>query len=757
MKVVDAAALVLLLSTLAVVGQDASYSDALDITSENNVEAKDDGRDSRVRRWRTACPRHCVCVADNVFCDGVNLRSFPRQIQRDVKSIYMRDNHIRRLQTRRLRGLIDLRHLLLKGNRIIEIEADALSDLKRLVSLSLTDNNLQSLPPGVFDSLTGLKVISIRNNKLRQVEDQFSTLPALQLINLANNRIKTLSENAFKGTVNLRVLDLHKNKLNYIAPSAFANTPKLKYLVLRDNPLRQVTLDFHPAVRLQLLDASHCLLGSVLQGLPSVVDDLRLNNNNIRQVLEDDFKNVRKVRLLVLNNNKISHIHQKALTRLDELYDLYVGKNALNEMPRVPSSIHGLYANYNNISRLYEGMFPFTTRLEFVFLRHNQIAEIEDTAFHGLRYMRSLDLSRNKIMALKRFTFYDLNRLELLDLTKNPLEELEDGCFQGLRGLSILQMSSVATKTPNIPATFSDLHQVLFLDLSNSSTLVENLARNSFDMPPFASVQDLNLMDDHLHMLPPDFPNHFPQLRVIKLLGNPWHCNKTILWLVDWIRNSSVEFFASNYMTCATPPELKGRALQSLQPAEVPYESPYDDIPFDDLIFEIIDSHTREHNPHLTRRLQQHDQHSSNDIPVSALTLTNNAGDVIHQQRLPHNSKLDPYGHIVRGGKAPPPPLELRKKPTDEKLQNSVIKDTPRNDVTGGNVATTNNNHNNNALTHDAQQETVMTTEQKRIDADRMRELREGSTFDEVSRKASAVSMFDDSSGFVDSDEFIIV
>ena len=647
----------------------------------------------RARRWRTACPRHCVCVAGSTMCDGVALTSVPRLIQRDTHTIYMRDNLIRRLQYRRLRSLGNLRHLLLKGNRINVIENTAFTDLSRLISLSLTDNNLHRLLPGVFRPLASLKVVSIRNNKLREIDSQFASLGKLQLINLANNRIRSVAPGAFAGARHLRVVDLHRNKLTTLDPQLFSNTPHLKYLVLRDNPLRSVAFRFPPTVQLQLLDVSHCQLSAVVSGLPSTVDDLRLNNNRIREVNEHDFKDVSKIRLLVLNNNRIGFIHQKALSRLDDLYDLYVGKNQLYEVPRVPNNIHAVYANYNNISKLREGTFTFSTRLEFIFLRYNQIEEVEDTAFQGMRYLRSLDLSRNQIMKLKKHTFHDLSRLELLDLTRNPLEELEDGCFSGLRTLSILQMSSVATKSSVIASTFEDLRQVLFLDLSNSSTLVEHLARSKFDLPPFAQVQDLNLMDDHLHMLPPDFPSHFPHLRVIKLLGNPWHCNKTILWLVEWIRNGSIEFFASNYMTCASPPQLRGRALQSLEEREVPDEpddSGEERISFGDLVFDIIESQSKpsQRNKNHNAQPQFMAQH-----PAPAKTAAASGSGA----------------ELVESGA-------------------SRLSD-----------------------------ESVASGEKQELDSERMRELRQGSTFHEVSRSRSALNLFDDSSGYVTGDEFVIV
>ncbi len=55
-----------------------------------------------------------------------------------------------------------------------------------------------------------------------------------------------------------------------------------------------------------------------------------------------------------------------------------------------------------------------------------------------------------------------------------------------------------------------------------------------------------------------------------KLIGNPWHCDKSIYWLTLWMKANQVKFFSPDHMTCASPPKLKGKRIVDLDPTILP-------------------------------------------------------------------------------------------------------------------------------------------------------------------------------------------
>ncbi len=59
-------------------------------------------------------------------------------------------------------------------------------------------------------------------------------------------------------------------------------------------------------------------------------------------------------------------------------------------------------------------------------------------------------------------------------------------------------------------------------------------------------------------------------LQMAKLIGNPWHCDRSIYWLTLWMQANQVQFFSPDHMTCASPPKLKGKRIVDLDPTILP-------------------------------------------------------------------------------------------------------------------------------------------------------------------------------------------
>ena len=517
------------------------------------------------------CPDFCSCHLLKMYCDGQGLTHIPRHLPPEAEVLMLKDNNLKRVWQKHLVGLGAMKHLNLKNNKIQYVEPSAFIDLPKLNSLNLMENRLRALPPSTFRSQKVLQFLSLKNNRLRNIEGLFRKLPRLHLLNVGGNKVRKITENTFKHNPRLRVLDLHNNKIHYVNKYAFKALPLLKFLILRDNPLTQVDMDFKLNFHLELLDFTNCKLTRMVRGLPHSIRDLRLAENAITKLEDDDFKTTRKIRLLVLNQNRIESVSNGTFRRLWQLYDLYLSKNRIYNMPeKLPVTLHGLYVNHNHIKHIQTGVFVNNPNLEFLFLKANDINTVDANGFKGLQKLKSLDLSENGLGDLQPLAFSNMTKLQVLDLSANPLDRMEHNCFDGLRNLHILQMSSVASKHGTPPVIFKDMKRLLFLDLQNSSTLVRHLAENPYVLRFIRSVEDLNLIDDGLYGLPPSFPRHFPKLKTVKMVGNPWHCDITIYWLTLWMRRSKVNFFSPDEMLCASPPQLKGRKIKELREDELP-------------------------------------------------------------------------------------------------------------------------------------------------------------------------------------------
>ncbi len=521
------------------------------------------------------CPLPCFCQMKRAYCDSSELKQLPRGLPSDTQYLNAKDNRIRKIKEARIGHMIDLQQVNMRGNLIRTIEPFAFRNMAEMRSLTLRDNKLRLLEPDTFKGLYSLEQLSLRNNRMRSIEHIFNGLTRLNLLSLGDNKIRMITDETFRTNVRLRVLDMHNNSISFIHRYSFMALPFLKYLILRDNPVKHVDLDFKLSYHLELIDFTNCKLKEVVQGLPLSIRDLRMSENRITELKDTDFKRTKKIRFLLLSENKIKKIQNNTFAKLWMLYDLHLSNNSIHAIPeKLPPSLHGFFAMNNSIHHVPDTVFQSNKNMEFLYLNHNKIKSVGQQGFNKLSNLRSLDLSSNEIHHLRPRTFGQSNTLELLDLSNNPIQEAEHNCFEGLENLHILQLSSVKGSSRIKPSIFKDTLNLLFLDLSNSSQLARHLAENSLILNYIGTVQDLNLMEDNLHGLPADFPNHFPQLKSIKLIGNPWHCDRSIFWLTVWLQNQSVEFFHQDKMICESPPEMKGRLIGSLQYSELPTVSP---------------------------------------------------------------------------------------------------------------------------------------------------------------------------------------
>jgi len=521
------------------------------------------------------CPFPCVCHNDQVFCDGADMFELPISLSDNTTVLNAKNNHIKQILRPQLKRLPNLHTLSLRNNDISWIEPKAFQPLKKLKSLTVRDNQLEELDLHVFRSLMALEQLSLRNNLLTTVEFIFKGLKNLRLLSLGDNKITNLTHRTFRTNVRLYVIDMHNNSLTSIHRNSFRTLPFLRYLILRDNPLKSLALDFKFNYHLELMDLTNCQLNAMAKGLPMSIRDLRISENNITSIHEKDFKTTRKIRMLLLSQNNITKLHKNTFNRLHILYELYLNNNSLTQLPQhIPSTVRGLYMTNNSVTEVNDHDLENQDKLEVLHLSNNNIVNISKNAFFNQNRLKDLDISNNNIERLEPKVFENARKLELLDISHNPIDSADHHCFDGLQNLHILQMGSLGESKHVRPSIFESTRNLLFLDLSNSSQLARNFAESPFLLDYIASVEDLNLMHDGIYTLPADFPNHFPFLKTIRLVENPWHCDQSIFWLTRWMQNSSISFSHEDHMLCDSPPELRGRMISSLTLKEIPTEAP---------------------------------------------------------------------------------------------------------------------------------------------------------------------------------------
>ncbi|XP_010205889.2 extracellular matrix protein 2 [Colius striatus] len=277
---------------------------------------------------------------NNITSPGIGPLAF--KILKKLKRLYLDGNMLVRIPSELPSALEEIK---INDNHLHAIDEDGLQDLKNLVTLELEGNKLSeaNVSPLAFYPLKSLSYLRLGRNKFRIIPQG---LPAtLEELYLENNQIEEVSEICFNHTRNINVIVLKHNKLeeHRIAPLAWINQENLESIDLSYNKLYHVP-SYLPKSLLHLI-----LIGNQIERIPGYVfghmkpgleylylsfnkltDDgidpvsffgayhslreLFLDHNELKSV-PFGIDEMRKLRFLRLNNNKIRSVHPERICR----------------------------------------------------------------------------------------------------------------------------------------------------------------------------------------------------------------------------------------------------------------------------------------------------------------------------------------------------------------------------------------------------------------------------------------------------------
>lgn len=228
------------------------------------------------------------------------------------------------------RNCSSMQDLNLSGNNLDSIPV-ALKDMRILRTLDLGENQIRSLNKPGFRGMSSLYGLRMIGNEITNItQEDLMELPALQILNLARNRIEFVEDGAFAANPALQAIRLDSNLLLDMS-GIFASAPGLLYLNMSDNMIAQFDYSYLPE-KLQWMDLHKNLIA-----------DLGVAPRNIRlQTLDMSFNRLTRIHsrsipdsieLLFVNNNLISSVEPQTffaktnLTRVDLYANLIVKMN----------------------------------------------------------------------------------------------------------------------------------------------------------------------------------------------------------------------------------------------------------------------------------------------------------------------------------------------------------------------------------------------------------------------------------------------
>ena len=172
------------------------------------------------------------------------------------------------------------------------------------------------------------------------------------------------------------------------------------------------------------------LAGDIVpMGIPIDTVVLRLENNQIKKITKNSFRQLTDLKVLKLSGNMISKIEEGSFDDLINLVILDLTKNHLAELPL------GIFTKLKNLEILHlsenslvqiDGMFIGLKTLQKLYLDKNHLTEITNRAFEDLEKLHQLKLSNNNISNIHSGAFKSNQKLILLALSSNPIERVDN-------------------------------------------------------------------------------------------------------------------------------------------------------------------------------------------------------------------------------------------------------------------------------------------------------------------------------------------
>jgi Leucine-rich repeat (LRR) protein len=191
----------------------------------------------------------------------------------NIKTIILSKCDISEIDREALVCLPKLKTLNLKSNYLSECAFELPTHLENLI---LSKNKIESID-GVFCassvSLRRLAKLKLRTNRIKSLPAGcFSGLASLKYLNLDDNFLNDVSEDAFDGLVNLRELDLGCARITKIGSGLYSPTPCLIKLSLKYSEIESIDEDAFSNLRNKLRVSIHKAKCNVLE--PFALRDL---------------------------------------------------------------------------------------------------------------------------------------------------------------------------------------------------------------------------------------------------------------------------------------------------------------------------------------------------------------------------------------------------------------------------------------------------------------------------------------------------
>lgn len=279
-----------------------------------------------------------------------------------------------------------LQILYLSYNRLENLHPKAIHSLPFLNSLSLDHNQLRSLHRNALKNCSTLQDLALHNNRLQDIPKSVRSLPLLRTLDLGGNGIKVVKNDSLKGLSHLYGLRLAENGLEHIHVDAFTSVPNLQVLNLANNNIEKENLHenvLFPLTELRVLRLDKNRLVDI-NGLLQAQSELLWLNVSFNRLQWFDYASIPKsVNWLDLHENQLEDLgNYFALKTGFSLDTLDASHNRISRIGplSIVDSLRTVFLNGNQITTIEANSFSENANLRRVDLSENEIRHLQISA-----------------------------------------------------------------------------------------------------------------------------------------------------------------------------------------------------------------------------------------------------------------------------------------------------------------------------------------------------------------------------------------
>lgn len=420
--------------------------------------------------------------------------------------------------------------LQLRRNKFKFVRSDLFQLCINVTELDLAENPIQTIEDEAFRSLKGLRILSLSHNRLPSVPAATRNLPSLAELDLSTNNISSLECHDFANQTKLRHLSLYQNSIPALQECVFKDLIGLQVLKLQTSQISKLN-------------------GAFGKYLPNL-RQLRLNGNKLTAIKRGEFKGLKSLQNLSLHGNQITELQNGCFGGLTNLTDILLQSNDIPETEINTGGFNDMinlrrldlrdnHIHYSHSSALPNPPFSQLSRLETLAIlgqHHRGKAQLPRNILQGLTNLLVFYARNMQLLSLHEDTFKYTPQLQILDISSNDLVDLSPDLFSPIRSLKSLYISRTSLRS---------------LDFLIHANLTE--------------LEFLQARKNEYSIISEDVIKSLPALIYVDLQGNSFTCDCDNVLFLQWAENDTqTQVFDAYNFTCNYPRPLKGVKLLDL-------------------------------------------------------------------------------------------------------------------------------------------------------------------------------------------------